>query len=127
MRICIDLDGVVAELKSEGQTYADVDPVPGAVEKLAALRSEGHYVILNTARHMKTTEANVGRVIAKVGQVTLDWLSRYEVEYDEIWFGKPWADVYIDDNALRFVSWSDISDDGSDLPVSSERRRDEPT
>lgn len=123
MRICIDLDGVVAQLKAAGQTYADVAPVPGAIAKLRALRAAGHVVILHTARHMKTCEGNVGLAVARIGTITLEWLARHQVEYDEIHFGKPWADVYVDDNALRFRSWTEISDDGTNLPTSSEASR----
>src|SRR5690606_31207523 len=99
MRICIDLDGVICQLREPGQTYADVAPVPGAIETIRALRAAGHVVIIHTARHMKTCDGDVGKVLARVGSITLDWLARHEVEYDEIYFGKPWADVYIDDNA----------------------------
>jgi capsule biosynthesis phosphatase len=120
VRLCIDLDGVVCELRKPGQTYADLQPVPGAVARLRALRAAGHYIILHTARHMKTTGANVGLVIARQGKVTLDWLARHGVEYDEIYFGKPHADVYIDDNAFRFTTWDAIAADGSDLPCSHE-------
>ncbi|MCX5746883.1 MAG: capsular biosynthesis protein [Proteobacteria bacterium] len=123
MRICIDLDGVVCQLKQPGQTYADVAPIDGAIERLRALRGAGHHVILYTARHMKTCDGNVGLAIARIGKITLDWLARHEVEYDEILFGKPWADVYIDDNALRFTSWDAIVGDGSNLPRSTESTR----
>jgi capsule biosynthesis phosphatase len=122
VRICIDLDGVVCKLKQPGQTYADLDPVPGAVAKLRSLRAAGHVVILFTARHMKTCEGNVGLAVARIGPVTLDWLARNGVEYDEIHFGKPWADVYIDDNAFRFESWDAIDGAGDTLPLSAEKR-----
>lgn len=124
-RICIDLDGVIAELKKEGQTYADIQPVTGAVERLRDLKNAGHYVILLTARHMKTCAGNPGLVAARIGKITLDWLERHGVPFDEIHFTKPWADVYIDDNALRFDRWSDIAPDGSNLPRSSENKRDQ--
>lgn len=120
MRICLDLDGVVCELKREGQTYADVAPLPGAIDKIRQLKAAGHTVILHTARHMKTCQGNPGLVIARVGQITLDWLSRHEIPYDEIHFGKPWAHVYVDDNALRFSSWDEILGDGSNLPRNHE-------
>lgn len=123
MRICIDLDGVICELRSGDQTYADVKPVPGAVERIAQLREAGHEIIIQTARHMKTTGGNVGRVMALQGAVTLQWLQEHGIEYDEIQFGKPHADVYLDDNAVRFESWDDIAPDGSNLPMSQERRR----
>lgn len=119
-RICIDLDGVICTLKQPGETYADVQPIPGVVEKLKALRANGHYIIIQTARHMKTCNGNVGMVIQRVGPITLQWLADHGIEYDEIYFGKPWAEIYIDDNALRFSSWNDIADDGSDLPKNRE-------
>ena len=127
MRICIDLDGVICRLREPGQSYADLEPVPGAVEKLRQLKAAGHYLILLTARHMKTCEGNVGQVVARQGAVTLEWLARHKIEYDEIHFGKPHAQVYIDDNALRFESWSAIAEDGSNLPPSAEARAAEAT
>jgi capsule biosynthesis phosphatase len=116
MRICIDLDGVICRLRRSDETYEMVQPVPGACHKIAALRAAGHYIILYTARHMKTCGGNVGQIIARQGLVTLEWLKLHGIEYDEIHFGKPHADVYIDDNAVRFTSWDQISDLGSSLP-----------
>lgn len=121
MRICIDLDGVVADFKRGDETYSDVRVISGAREKISALRASGHYIILYTARHMKTCSGNVGLAIGRVGLVTLEWLRRNHIEYDEIFFGKPWADIYIDDNAHRFVGWDSISPDGENLPDSSEK------
>lgn len=122
MRICIDLDGVICQLRESGQTYADVPPVAGAVEKLQALRAAGHYLIIYTGRHMKTCQGNVGQVVARQGATTLQWLARHAIEFDEIHFGKPHADVYIDDNALRFESWAAIRGDGESLPRSREQQ-----
>ena len=118
--ICVDLDGVIAELRTEGQSYSDVLPVDGAVAKLKNLKLSGNKIIIYTARHMKTTEANVGLVMAKMGKITLDWLQKYNVPYDEIYFGKPWADIYIDDNAYRFEGWALIAGDAHGLPESNE-------
>lgn len=123
MRICIDLDGVICRLREPGQSYAELEPVPGALEKLRALKAAGHYLIICTARHMKTCEGNVGMVVARQGAVTIDWLARHGVAYDELHFGKPHAQIYIDDNALRFESWSAIADDGTNLPRSTEQQK----
>jgi capsule biosynthesis phosphatase len=122
-RICIDLDGVIAQLKKGDQTYENVEPVAGAVEKLRSLRAAGHYLIIFTARHMKTCDGNPGKVLARLGKTTLDWLDRHGIPYDEIHFGKPWADIYIDDNAFRFQTWDSVDPDGSNLPASSESTR----
>ena len=111
---------MVCQLRRPGQDYAELDPVAGAPEALRALRAAGHVIILSTARHMKTCAGNPGLAVARQGKVTLDWLDRFDIEFDEIHFGKPHADVYIDDNAVRFTSWSAIASDGSDLPTSHE-------
>jgi capsule biosynthesis phosphatase len=123
MRICIDLDGVICRLKNPGEQYEDLLPVDGAPESLQALKEHGHYIIINTARHMKTCQGNLGQVAAKISLVTLNWLQKYNVPYDEIYFGKPHADVYIDDNAFRFNDWEAIAKDGSSLPMSKEKQK----
>src|SRR5438309_1622733 len=110
MRIVIDLDGTICELKQTDQTYADVRPLPGAIERLQSLHAEGHTIIIQTARHMASCAGDQGKVLKRVGKTTLDWLDRFEIPYDEIYFGKPNADVYIDDRAMRFSSWSSVDD-----------------
>lgn len=120
MKICIDVDGVLCELRTADQSYADVRPLPGAVERMKSLKAAGHYLILCTARHMKTCHSNVGLVVARQGKALFDWLAAHDIPYDELWFGKPHADVYLDDNALRFTRWSEIAPDGSNLPASRE-------
>jgi capsule biosynthesis phosphatase len=120
LRICVDLDGVICELRRPGQSYADLNPVEGAVERMRSLRAAGHYLIIYTARHMKTCDGNVGQVVARQGLTTLEWLERHGIEYDEIHFGKPHADVYLDDNAVRFDGWAKLADDDSSFPPSAE-------
>lgn len=120
-RICIDLDGVICELRKEDEKYEELKPVNGSVDKIKQLKQAGHYIIIYTARRMKTHNANTAKVIADIGKITLDWLEKYNIPYDEIMFGKPWADIYIDDNAYRFKSWDEINNDGSNLPKSHEK------
>jgi capsule biosynthesis phosphatase len=109
MRIVVDLDGTICTLKQEHQTYAQVSVKPGAIELLKKLREEGHYIIIQTARNMATCDSNVGKVMKNVGMITLEWLEKNGVEYDEIFFGKPNANLYIDDRAFRFVDWKSIT------------------
>ena len=108
MRIMIDIDGTISELKKHGQDYTDLRVNPRAVEKLKELKKAGHYIILQTARHMKTCSGDQGKLMAKIGKKTLDWLEKNEIPYDEIYFGKPYADVYLDDLAHPFTSWEKI-------------------
>lgn len=50
---------------------------------------------------MKTHNGNVGAVIADIGPVTFAQLAKYEIPYHDIFFGKPYADVYVDDLAVN--------------------------
>lgn len=111
MRIVIDLDGTICPIKKSTESYMDLLPHEGAVEKLRLLRAQGHYLIIQTARNMATQESNLGKVMKNIGKITLDWLDRYEIPYDEIYFGKPNAQLYIDDRAFRFKSWQEINSD----------------
>ncbi len=109
MRIVVDLDGTICPIKQKNESYADLKPNDGAIEKLNDLHAAGHYIIIQTARNMATCESNVGKVIKNIGKITLDWLERYQVPYHEIYFGKPNADLYIDDRAIRFSTWKEIN------------------
>lgn len=109
MRICIDIDGTICELKNYIGSYDKVLPLPGVRAFIKKMRRDGHTVILYTARHMKTCHGNVGMVVALQAETLFAWLRKYEIEYDEVCFGKPHADVYIDDNAFKFNgNWSEV-------------------
>ncbi|GAB4392084.1 MAG: HAD hydrolase family protein [Gammaproteobacteria bacterium] len=110
MRICIDLDGTICELKKEDQSYAEVQPKPGAREMIRKLRANGHTIIIYTARNMHTQNHNVGKVMKNVGKITLDWLAEHDIEYDEIFFGKPNAHITIDDRSIRFEGWDKLTE-----------------
>ena len=101
MRICFDLDNtLVTYPKIEGD-YNSVDPIYKNIEYLNYLRSFGHTIIIYTARRMKTHNGNNGKIMADVGKITFDTLEKFNIYYDEIYFGKPYADVYIDDLGLN--------------------------
>jgi capsule biosynthesis phosphatase len=108
MRIVIDLDGTICELKKPGESYKDVVPKEKAIETLHKLKNQGNEIIIYTARRMRTHSGNIGKVTADVGDITIDWLKFYNVPYDELIFGKPYGHIYIDDLALTFTNWEDI-------------------
>lgn len=110
MRIAIDLDGTICPIKEPHQSYTELEPLLGAVERIRSLRENGHYIMIVTARNMGTCESNLGKVMKNIGKLTLDWLEKHGIEYDEIHFGKPNAHLYIDDRGLRFSEWDKISD-----------------
>lgn len=50
---------------------------------------------------MRTHHGNVGLVVADIGAVTYAQLAKFEIPFHEVHFGKPYADVYIDDLAVN--------------------------
>jgi hypothetical protein len=50
---------------------------------------------------MKTYNGNIGNVMQNIGKITFDTLEKFNIPYDEIYFGKPYADFYIDDLAIN--------------------------
>lgn len=112
LRICIDLDGTICEIRKDSQTYEDVKVKAGAKERIHALREAGHTIIIYTARNMGSTGHNVGKAMKNVGRITFEWLEKNGIEFDEIFFGKPNADITIDDRAIRFRdNWADITEE----------------
>jgi capsule biosynthesis phosphatase len=107
LRVCVDLDGTICELARNGD-YASVRPQPGAREALQELKRRGAYIIIYTARRMRTHEGDVAKVVEEVGGLTEDWLQKQRIPYDELVFGKPYAHVYVDDLAHRFESWQGL-------------------
>lgn len=107
-RVCIDLDGTLCELARNGE-YASVRPQPGAREALEELRRRGAYIIIYTARRMRTHGGDVGKVMEEVGDLTREWLREQGMVYDELVFGKPYAHVYIDDLGHRFEEWEGLA------------------
>tara|TARA_B110000263_G_scaffold177843_1_gene155577 strand:+ start:181 stop:1326 length:1146 start_codon:yes stop_codon:yes gene_type:complete len=102
MRMVFDLDGVICELKKPSESYADVIPKNDIIEKMRDLKKDGHYLIIHTGRHMRTCDGDVSKVIKKIGKITEDWLEKWKVPYDKLIFGKPYADIYIDDLGIEF-------------------------
>jgi capsule biosynthesis phosphatase len=103
MRICFDLDGTLCDGSAsmeDGTDYSGCAPLQGARNLLRSLRAQGHTVIIQTARGMGSTCGNVGKAQALVAATVFEQLATWGFEYDEIYFGKPSADLYVDDKGL---------------------------
>tara|TARA_B100001564_G_C20242802_1_gene491280 strand:+ start:194 stop:547 length:354 start_codon:yes stop_codon:yes gene_type:complete len=110
-KFCFDLDGTICEDKLGDQTYEDLKPIQGSVEIMQKLKKEGHYLIIYTARNMVTYNNNLGKIIANQSKVVIDWLEKFKIPYDELHFGKPVADFYIDDKGYKLESWNKFYED----------------
>jgi len=101
LRICFDLDNTLVSYPKTSGDYSSVEPINKNINFLKLLKELGHTIIIHTARRMKTHHGNVGAVVSDIGRVTFDTLDKFEIPYDEIYFGKPYAHFYIDDLAVN--------------------------
>lgn len=102
--LVVDVDGTLCDIKAANQTYADLTPRHAVVAKLREYHSRGYRILLFTSRNMKTYNQNLGLINKHTAPVLLEWLSKWDIPYDEILFGKPWPrskGFYIDDRAVR--------------------------
>lgn len=99
-RYCFDLDNTLVTFPKVASDYTTVEPITENINFVKYLKKLGHTIIIYTARRMKTHKSNLGKIIADIGRITFDTLEKYEIHYDEIYFGKPNADFYIDDLAI---------------------------
>lgn len=95
MQLIVDIDGTICtEERQFSRPMAA--PKENAIEAIAKLKSQGHTVILYSSRTWAEYE------------MTVDWLRRHGVEYDQLILGKPVGDYWIDDRAIEFTSWADV-------------------
>jgi len=98
VRIVIDIDDTIAFAKNWWE-YDKAKPIPGAKELLLKLMTEGHEVILWTARFEEDRE------------VTEKWLRENGIPYHKLVLGKPQGDLYIGNNAIKFENWEQIGNE----------------
>ena len=101
MRVCFDLDNTLVTYPTVPGDYRTVRPIHRMIELVRKMKADGHTIIIHTARRMETHKYNVGSVIRDIGPVTFQTLSDFDIPCDEILFGKPLADIYIDDRAVN--------------------------
>ena len=95
----IDLDGTICSQEKSG-TYQEAKPRIQIIKKINGLYAEGHDIIIFTARGMNTCEGDVEKVEVQYRTLTEKWLKENRVCYNELIFGKPAGDWYVDDKCM---------------------------
>ena len=97
MQLIIDLDGTIC---TEEKTYSRslAKPNKDAVKSVNALYAEGHTIIIYSARTWMEFE------------MTTAWLKTNKINYHQLVLGKPIGDVWIDDRAITFDNWKNVTE-----------------
>ena len=91
---CFDMDGVICNIDNDD--YSKRTPKHKTIGIMQCIKSMKHTIIIHTGRHLNHMVA------------TQEWLKENEVPHDHLQFGKPVADVYIDDKGMRFTDkWNE--------------------
>lgn len=95
MRLIIDIDGTIcSEEKQFSRSLAT--PLVGAAHSIHKLKAQGNTIILYSARTWSEYE------------MTVDWLRKHDIPFDQLILGKPQGDYWIDDRAIHFSTWDKI-------------------
>lgn len=88
--IVLDIDGTLCPARFPGVEYADLEPYAPMVDRMREYKKRGYYLILITGRQMQTYEGNVGLMNAHTLPVLIEWLTRHQIPFDELYLGRPW-------------------------------------
>jgi len=100
--LIVDIDGTLCGPPVKGD-YSLCEPKQDVIEKLRGQDKQGSYIILFTARNMRSFGGNIGLINKYTSPILLKWLEEHNVPYDEIVYGKPWGAggvEYLDDKNL---------------------------
>ncbi len=123
--LIVDLDGTLCPIKGQDEQYADLIPYHNMVSKLIEWKKDGYRILINTARNMRTYEGNLGLINVHTARMTMDWLDKWNIPYDEILFGKPWPGkngFYIDDRAIRPDEFINYTEDELNMIINKAKK-----
>jgi hypothetical protein len=103
MNIYIDFDDTICP---EGDVLNK--PFDNAIEVIQKFKANGNRIIIYSCRSSKDV---LGEHMERATQHMLDYLRRWGIPYDSVFYGKPNYDVVIDDKAIGFRdNWKQIGD-----------------
>lgn len=89
MRIVVDIDATLLYSMYRNENYIYKSRNKKLIKKLRKMKRRGYEIILETGRHWDHLE------------LTRKQLKKARVKYDTLIMGKPPADYYIDDKAIK--------------------------
>lgn len=96
--IVFDVDDTI--LTTKNRDYENSQPKMEVITGMRALKKSGWTIILHTARGMGRSNGNIESVRQEVIEEIEKFCTKYDVPFDSIQVGKPWAAYYVDDKAM---------------------------
>ncbi len=99
-----DVDGTICPIKGNEEDYSNLIPYPAVVKKIRECHELGAKIVLYTSRNMKSYNGDIGLINKHTAPTMLEWLRKWDIPYDEIYFGKVWPGskgFYVDDRSVR--------------------------
>lgn len=98
MRAVFDLDDTICVHKN--RDYPNAKPITAVIEKMHKMKNDGWEIVVYTARGQVSCKGNIELIEKKNRTVVEEWLKKNDVPCDELIFGKPLGDLYIDDKGM---------------------------
>ena len=99
IKLVFDIDDTICNNKN--RDYENAIPYKDVIDKINELHKQGAKITLYTSRGMVSCNGDIDKIIAKNKDILERWLKKHKVKYDELVFGKPLGDLYVDDKAMN--------------------------
>ncbi len=103
-RVCVDLDGVLAEYDGWQGAEKIGKPLPGALEFMRSLAEIAEIIIFTTRCSIDKGQKSTGRNSPGRAKIrVIDWLEKNKFPFTDVYVGqgKPLAAAFIDDRAVN--------------------------
>lgn len=94
-----DIDDTICNNKN--RDYENAEPIKEVINKINYLYDNGATIKLYTSRGMVSCNGDIEKIIIKNKSILEKWLKKSKVKYNELIFGKPLGDLYVDDKAMN--------------------------
>lgn len=101
----VDIDGVIC---NEDCDVIYREPNKKRIEQLNKLYDNGNIIYYLTARGMTSQNNNQALSDKKYRKITETQLKKWGCKFDEVYFGKPNADYYIDNKNVLMEEFFDV-------------------
>lgn len=99
-KVVFDLDGIICT-QTDGD-YSQAKPISEAIKIVNRLHKSGYFIVIHTARFMNRNNGNAEKACKEGYDFTKRQIDSWGVKYHQLIFGKPSAEVIVDDRAVFF-------------------------